>query len=184
MLVVVVGHYLEFRLPHRNPYFATLDKLGVLLFFVLSGFLITGLLHRERAATAKLSSSPRGRCNCAVPAEGFAPSSVGRPSGMDHVHRGLYAAGVPFCAGIARGGAVGSSSVVQQRIPGRIFRSRTLRCCGAISYSVYLWQQLFLVTWCRDVSLFRKANSWVKGTVCGPIRCVEEAELYQSCEST
>src|SRR5579863_3401722 len=55
VLVVVVGHYLEFRLPHRNTYFATLDKLGVLLFFVLSGFLITGLLHRERSATGIIS---------------------------------------------------------------------------------------------------------------------------------
>lgn len=55
VLVVVAGHYLEFRLPHRNPYFATLDKLGVLLFFVLSGFLITGLLDRERSATTKIS---------------------------------------------------------------------------------------------------------------------------------
>jgi len=54
VLVVVIGHYLEFRLPVPSPYFATLDKLGVLLFFVLSGFLITGLLHRERVATGRL----------------------------------------------------------------------------------------------------------------------------------
>jgi len=55
VLVVVAGHYLEFRWPHHNPYFATLDKLGVLLFFVLSGFLITGLLNRERSARGEVS---------------------------------------------------------------------------------------------------------------------------------
>src|SRR5579863_8549672 len=55
VLVVVVGHYLEFRVPNPRPYFATFDKLGVLLFFVLSGFLITGLLHRERLATGKIN---------------------------------------------------------------------------------------------------------------------------------
>lgn len=54
VLVVLIGHYLEFRLAPASPYFATLDKLGVLLFFVLSGFLITGLLHRERVATGRL----------------------------------------------------------------------------------------------------------------------------------
>lgn len=54
VLVVVVGHYLEFRVPDPNPYFATFDKLGVLLFFVLSGFLITGLLERERSASGKI----------------------------------------------------------------------------------------------------------------------------------
>jgi peptidoglycan/LPS O-acetylase OafA/YrhL len=42
VLIVIVGHYLEYRLPNLNPYFATLDKLGVLLFFVLSGFLSPG----------------------------------------------------------------------------------------------------------------------------------------------
>lgn len=54
VLVVVAGHYLEFRVP-ESPYLATLDKLGVLLFFVLSGFLITGLLYRERLATGKIN---------------------------------------------------------------------------------------------------------------------------------
>lgn len=29
VLVVVIGHYLEFRLPVPSPYFATLDKLGI-----------------------------------------------------------------------------------------------------------------------------------------------------------
>jgi peptidoglycan/LPS O-acetylase OafA/YrhL len=54
VLVVVIGHYLEFRWAPASPYFATLDKLGVLLFFVLSGFLITGLLHRERVAADRV----------------------------------------------------------------------------------------------------------------------------------
>jgi peptidoglycan/LPS O-acetylase OafA/YrhL len=54
VLMVVAGHYLEFRAP-ENPYLATLDRLGVLLFFVLSGFLITGLLYRERLATGKIN---------------------------------------------------------------------------------------------------------------------------------
>ena len=51
VLVVVFGHYFEYRLPSLGRQFATVDKLGVLLFFVLSGFLITGLLHRERSVT-------------------------------------------------------------------------------------------------------------------------------------
>jgi peptidoglycan/LPS O-acetylase OafA/YrhL len=54
VLVVVVGHYLEFRVANPRTYFATFDKLGVLLFFVLSGFLITGLLHRERTASGTI----------------------------------------------------------------------------------------------------------------------------------
>ena len=55
VLVVVFGHYFEYRLPSLGRQFATVDKLGVLLFFVLSGFLITGLLHRERSVTNHVS---------------------------------------------------------------------------------------------------------------------------------
>jgi len=54
VLLVVGGHYLEYRMP-QNTALDTLPKLGVLLFFVLSGFLITGLLYRERLATGKIN---------------------------------------------------------------------------------------------------------------------------------
>jgi peptidoglycan/LPS O-acetylase OafA/YrhL len=54
VLVVLAGHYLDFRMPNPRPEFATIDKLGVLLFFVLSGFLITGLLYRERNASGSI----------------------------------------------------------------------------------------------------------------------------------
>jgi peptidoglycan/LPS O-acetylase OafA/YrhL len=54
VLVVLAGHYLEFRMPNPSRAFATIDKLGVLLFFVLSGFLITGLLYRERNASGSI----------------------------------------------------------------------------------------------------------------------------------
>ncbi len=57
VLMVVVGHMLEFsNLP--NGFIragADLDRLGVLLFFVLSGFLITMLLQQEKENTGGIN---------------------------------------------------------------------------------------------------------------------------------
>lgn len=38
VIIVVAGHYLEFRVPRASPYFATIDRLGALLFLFLAGF--------------------------------------------------------------------------------------------------------------------------------------------------
>jgi peptidoglycan/LPS O-acetylase OafA/YrhL len=48
-ILVLVGHALEFSTTRFNALGASVAQLGVMLFFVLSGFLITGLLYRERA---------------------------------------------------------------------------------------------------------------------------------------
>ena len=50
-ILVLSGHVLEFSTArYRLQVFGeSMAQLGVLLFFVLSGFLITGLLYRERA---------------------------------------------------------------------------------------------------------------------------------------
>ena len=39
---------------------------------------------------------------------------------------------------------------------GRLFRWAPLRYCGAISYSLYLWQQLFLVPGTPSWGMFRR----------------------------
>jgi hypothetical protein len=54
VLVVVVGHYLEFRLAPASPYFATLRQAGRTFVFRVERVLITGLLHSERVATDQL----------------------------------------------------------------------------------------------------------------------------------
>jgi peptidoglycan/LPS O-acetylase OafA/YrhL len=60
-LLVVIDHIesmkLCFLLPNRTeiPFFYALGKLGVVLFFVLSGFLITYLLMAEQQATRTIS---------------------------------------------------------------------------------------------------------------------------------
>lgn len=56
VLLVIIGRYLEFRgwNAHVRSLAQSAAHLGVLLFFVLSGFLITGLLYRERSLTGSL----------------------------------------------------------------------------------------------------------------------------------
>jgi len=55
--LVVVGRYWEFYgwSSEVRGFAQSLAHLGVLLFFVLSGFLITGLLYRERSLTGSIS---------------------------------------------------------------------------------------------------------------------------------
>ena len=48
-ILVLVGHALEFSTTSFVVMGTEIAQLGVMLFFVLSGFLITGLLYRERA---------------------------------------------------------------------------------------------------------------------------------------
>ena len=52
ILLVFIGHLVEYRVPGRRSYDlgTSCGSLGVMFFFVLSGFLITGLLDRERSA--------------------------------------------------------------------------------------------------------------------------------------
>ena len=53
ILLVVAGHFLEFHTTSRaaHEFALAIAQLGVLLFFVLSGFLITGILHSEKKLT-------------------------------------------------------------------------------------------------------------------------------------
>ena len=45
IILVIIGHEGDFSLGH--PILGQVGAAGVLLFFILSGFLITGMLHRE-----------------------------------------------------------------------------------------------------------------------------------------
>jgi peptidoglycan/LPS O-acetylase OafA/YrhL len=53
ILLVIVGHYA--RRPPPNPYLPFAEDLGVEMFFVISGFLITLLMQRERWRRSTIS---------------------------------------------------------------------------------------------------------------------------------
>src|SRR5260221_12279595 len=56
ILCVIIGHFLEFHSgsAELRGSAGSVAQAGVLLFFVLSGFLITGVLSRERSITGKV----------------------------------------------------------------------------------------------------------------------------------
>src|SRR6202035_2536672 len=54
VILVVVGHLLQFSELNRPHLGEGLAQFGVMLFFVLSGFLITGILLRERRITNRI----------------------------------------------------------------------------------------------------------------------------------
>src|SRR5258708_35444009 len=56
ILCVIIGHFLQFHggSPELRGIAGSVAQTGVLLFFVLSGFLITGVLGRERRIAGKV----------------------------------------------------------------------------------------------------------------------------------
>src|SRR5438094_527980 len=167
IMLVLFGHLTGtrgFPVPHATTRLFELSEIGVRVFFVISGFLITvalvastrlGMEHRfEMAADAiamgcllaglegwlgrrplyrRLLTSP---LFLLVPALVIAISTLPEHPRLAHVLGTLMNAGVAVCI----------HRCVRQPADGvgRLLNSRPLVWIGVMSYSIYLWQQIFL----------------------------------------